>query len=221
MRKISSTGLVSAAVQVSDQDTGKSSASVKPIDPIQDVELAKDKVPPVPGKKTEITRRDYGIEEAIKLMRRMPDSDMMVLAKIVKECLESTNIRIANIIKDAETKEARLEEQIKKLDSEIEDLESMITHRQGAIQTLVHDLDETRQVKNQLSLAEGSHDLGIESNRAKESPSPANTGESSSQSSRNQSTAMLLDSLFGDSQGTHIKEENSQVLQKKPRTQAQ
>lgn len=159
---------------------------------------SKDLVPPLPGKKTELTRRDYGIEEAIRLMRRMPDSDMRILAKVIKECLESTNIRIANIIKDAEVKEARLEEQIKKLDSEIEDLESMIQQRKNAIQSLVQDLEETRQVKNNLALAEGSHDLEIEPAKAKANKSKAKFEDSEERQQREKSTALLLDSLFGE-----------------------
>ncbi|MFW7379976.1 MAG: hypothetical protein ACOH5I_14275 [Oligoflexus sp.] len=191
MRKIASAELVAASIKNSAKDPAvASSTSVKAGD------IVTDKIPPLPSKKAEAARRDYGIEEAIKLMRRMPEADMRVLAKVIKECLESTNIRIANIIKDAETKEGRLEEQIKKLDSEIDDLESMITHRKEAIQNLVQDLDETRHVKNQLSLAEGSHDLDIEA-----SPKAGKQGQSDladEKKLKEQSAAMLLESLLGE-----------------------
>lgn len=186
MRKIATAGDAPAQSSIKvleiKEKIGESSARVE-------AELVR--VPPVPGPKAEI-RRDYGIEEAIKLMRRMPESDMRLLAKVIKECLESANIRIANIIKDAEQKEGRLEEQVKKLDSEIEDLESMIQLRRQSIESLVKDLDETRQVKNHLALAEGSHDLEIDHKTINSKTSENTTNGDSS----NSSAAVFLDSLF-------------------------
>jgi DNA-binding transcriptional MerR regulator len=160
----------------------------------------KDAVPPPPTGRGDSGRRDYGIEDAIQLMRRLPEADLHILSAVIKECLESTNIRIANIIKDAEVKEVRLEERIKKLRGEIEDLEAMITSRRATIQALNEDLDETRQVKNNLSLAEGAYDLAIEAGGAERQQQDAAQLESAG-TARNE-RAILLDSLFQDMEET-------------------
>lgn len=167
------------------------------------------KVPPPPRKGYEPSRRDYGIEDAISLMRRLPDDDLRLIATVIKEALESANIKVSNILKDAEIKEARLEEQIKKLDSEIENLETMIHQRKDAIFELVRDLEETRRVKNNLALADGSYDVNLgnskdgEKSSATDSKAPSDENSSAEVQGRaladEESSRALLESLFGGS----------------------
>lgn len=164
--------------------------------------------PPVP--KPALKNQNYGIDQAIELMKRLPEADMRVLATVIKETLESVNIKVSTIIKDAESKEIRLEEQIKKLDKEIEDLESMIAQRKKSIHEFLSSLEETRQVKNNLALASGStgadRDLHVhlrskaatEYTALREQQSLENKAESLEKSQEPADKAVLLDALFSD-----------------------
>lgn len=196
MRKIGSVTKIDVPGRPSPSSSVPSSQQPKietPMSPDAAAQVRGDVLPPPPptAKRYEPSRRDYGIEEAIQLMRKLPPGDLRTQAAVIKECLESTNIKICNIIKDAEIKEGRLEEQVKKLDAEIENLESMIAQRQDAINILRDDLEETRRVKNSLGLAEGSHEIEIDI-RYEESR------VDKSDLQREQSTSLLLDSLFGE-----------------------
>ena len=117
--------------------------------------LSKREVVPPPQQPAQkaAMKKSYGIEDAIRLMKRIPDGDMRVLAAVIKETLESTDIQVVDILKDAEIKEEHLEEGIRKLDAEIEDLEIMINQRKESIHALLTDLEETRQVKHDLAMA--------------------------------------------------------------------
>ena len=112
-----------------------------------------------PESVSEPKEKSYGIDDAIRLMKRLPSGDMKLLAQVIKETLESTQIQVVDIIRDAERKEESLESSIHKLDAEIEDLEIMINQRKESIHALLTDLEETRQVKHDLAMAD-SKDLG-------------------------------------------------------------
>src|SRR5437016_13411537 len=47
---------------------------------------------------------DYGINKAIELMRLLPDDNVELIVRVVKTTLESTNINVASIVKDATRK---------------------------------------------------------------------------------------------------------------------
>ncbi len=112
-----------------------------------------DPLPPPPTASRNNQAISYGIDKAVKLMKRLPEADNHLLATVIKECLESANIKIESILEDASQKEARLEQHIEKLDHEIENLESLIHQRKDTILELIRDLEETRQVRNNLALA--------------------------------------------------------------------
>lgn len=103
--------------------------------------------------------KKYGIEDAIALMRKLPEADMRLVATVIKESLDSAAIKLDQILSDAEEKETRLESQIRKLDAEIEELEMMIKQRRDSIIRLADDLRETREVKNNLSMANREHEI--------------------------------------------------------------
>src|SRR6266478_1985249 len=48
---------------------------------------------------------DYGINKAIELMRLLPDENVELIVRVVKTTLESTNINVASIVKDATRKQ--------------------------------------------------------------------------------------------------------------------
>lgn len=185
-------------------------------------------VVPPPQRKKSLARTQvaaqapkYGINEAIALMRKLPKGDMRILAAVIKETLESTNINVSQIIADADEKESKLESKIQTLDTEIETYESQIKQRKEAIAIYLEDLEETRNVKNNLALAaedvvegdDGSHPEQADepSSRTAESQSLQEENDAnregheapSEQDSENldgeeRTKSILLDALFGE-----------------------
>lgn len=96
----------------------------------------------------------YGIEDAIQLMRKLPDVNMDIVVTVVKTTLESTSIQVGDIISDAERKEANIHKRTHQLQVEIADFEKRINKRKDEISRLQQDLEETTAVKEHLMLAE-------------------------------------------------------------------
>ena len=114
----------------------------------------------------------YGIEDAIKLMRQLPNVDSEILITVVNKTLESANIKVSEIIADAENKEANIEERNNSLSSRIAQLEKEISQLNVEIKTLTDDLKETTKVKKLLMLTAGK-----KPNENK--PSTSNTAQAS------------------------------------------
>ena len=95
----------------------------------------------------------YGIEDAIKLMRALPRDNNEVVVTVVKKTLESTDIQVTDIIDDANTKEDRIRNEHKTLETEIKDLQDQIAKRNHQISDLLKDLKETTDVRQRLQLA--------------------------------------------------------------------
>jgi hypothetical protein len=107
-----------------------------------------------PSKPLEATDPNYGINKAIELMRMLPDDNIELVVRVVKTTLESTNIKVATIIKDALRKQAGIEGRIDVLKKDIAGLESEIATRRTEIAGLEADHKETSTVKDRLMLAE-------------------------------------------------------------------
>ncbi len=93
-------------------------------------------------------RQGYSIEDAIKLMRELPEEQRMMVVSIVQKTLSSANIDVADIIEDASRKLARLEARSKQLNKEIEELEQGISQRRDEISKIEQDASETASVKS-------------------------------------------------------------------------
>src|SRR5690349_23212553 len=102
----------------------------------------------------DVDHPDYGINKAIELMRALPSENVELVVRVVKTTLESTNIKVASIIKDATRKQGELEGRVGVLKKEIAELEAEITTRRREISTLEADHKETTMVKDRLQLAE-------------------------------------------------------------------
>ena len=113
---------------------------------------------------------DYGINKAIELMRLLPDENVELIVRVVKTTLESTNINVASIVKDAARKQAQIEARVDVLKKEIAGLESEIGTRRSEIGTLETDHKETSMVKDRLMLAEKLGGSGREEPRAPITP---------------------------------------------------
>ena len=104
------------------------------------------------GGRTPVT--SYGIDDAIQLMRTLPQENVELVVRVVKHTLESTRIDIASIIDDATQKQQRIEARVGVLKDAIADLEKEIHVRKKEIDELETDHRETTKVKERLILAE-------------------------------------------------------------------
>jgi len=128
--------------------------------PVEQVSLAQ-APPPMPrvaegraASPMDVDHPDYGINKAIELMRMLPSENVELVVRVVKTTLESTNIKVAAIIKDATRKQGELEGRVNVLKKEISELEAEISTRKKEISALETDHRETSMVKERLQLAE-------------------------------------------------------------------
>lgn len=96
---------------------------------------------------------NYGIEDAIELMRRLPKEHSELVVSVVKETLESTQVSIADIIADADNKSAQIRDRNNTLEQEIADLRAQINEREEYIDELQANLNETLTVREKLQLS--------------------------------------------------------------------
>lgn len=108
-----------------------------------------------PSRREPIARNTtgYSIEDAINLMRSLPRDNNEVVVTVVKKTLESTQIQVSDIIADADSKEAKIRDQHKTLETEIKELQEQIAQRNQRITDLLKDLKETTDVRQRLQLA--------------------------------------------------------------------
>ncbi len=89
----------------------------------------------------------YGIEDAIRLMRELPDSKKEMVITIVQKTLISAKINVHSIVDDAVRKIDRLEKKNDKLGQEVRELEEAILQRKMEIEKNGRDIEETIDVK--------------------------------------------------------------------------
>jgi len=90
----------------------------------------------------------YGVEDAIKLMRELPDNKKEMVITIVQKTLVSAKINVSTIIDDATRKIDRLEKKNEKLAQEIRELEEAIQQRKAETEINARDIVETSEVKS-------------------------------------------------------------------------
>ncbi|NOZ54222.1 MAG: hypothetical protein GXP08_14015 [Gammaproteobacteria bacterium] len=92
----------------------------------------------------------YGIQDAIELMRKLPNVNSDIVITVVRKTLESTNIQVKEIISDAQKRETEIEDRSDQLIMEIEKLESKISELNEEITELNAEIEETTKVKDLL-----------------------------------------------------------------------
>jgi len=92
----------------------------------------------------------YGIQEAIELIRKLPNVNTDIVVTVVIKTLESANISVDRIIKDAQAREHKIEDRSGRLISKIDSLEAEIAELNEEITQLNSDLEETNRVKDLL-----------------------------------------------------------------------
>lgn len=112
-------------------------------------------------------RSGYGIDSAIQLMRTLPvDQNPDLVVHVIKNTLESLNVRLSDIVQEAVSKEEVIHNRVAELRNEILHLEQEIDRRHKDIALLEADLAETTKVKERLQMAEGTM-------KSKPTPPPA------------------------------------------------
>jgi hypothetical protein len=100
-------------------------------------------------------RPHYGIDQAIMLMRALPvDQNVELVVQVIKTTLESLQVKVADIIHDADRKTKDLDERMANLRRAIADFEKEIETRKQEIARLEADHSETSSVRQRLELAE-------------------------------------------------------------------
>ncbi|MBC8133740.1 MAG: hypothetical protein H7X95_12220 [Deltaproteobacteria bacterium] len=105
-------------------------------------------------------RRGYGIEDAIRLMRSLPtDQNIDLIVRVVRVTLGSVNVRIEDIIEDANRRQKAIQDNIAALHGSVADLEAELEARRREISEQEADFKETTSVKERLLLAEKSANM--------------------------------------------------------------
>jgi len=92
-------------------------------------------------------RPAYRIEDAVELMRRLPQDNTDMVISVVRETLKSASIDVEKIIVDAESKTTNIELNIHSLNTEIDALEKKVAEKKVAIESAQKSLVETQRVK--------------------------------------------------------------------------
>jgi hypothetical protein len=96
----------------------------------------------------------YGIDEAVALMRSLPDENIELVVQVVRQTLESAHIDIRAILQDAASRQEAAQARMQVLRDGIAELEAEIEKRRGEIAQLEAEDREITQVKERLILAE-------------------------------------------------------------------
>lgn len=116
---------------------------------------------------------EFGINQAIELMRELPKNNTEVVVTVVKTTLGALKIKVGTIIKDADRKLKSIEGKVDGLKKEIVDFEAEIATRRGQIAALEADHQETTGVKEQLILSETLAERGKSGAPEPKAKSPA------------------------------------------------
>ena len=136
---------------------GKKSGSEKNEEPHVVHSESEPVAPPASGAAPAGVRTGYGIEDAIRLMRTLPtDQNVDLVVRVIKSTLESVDVRLGDILRDASQKQQVLGARIKDLNGEIAELEKQATTRRSEIEQLQKELAEMTAVKDRLALAEAA-----------------------------------------------------------------
>jgi hypothetical protein len=96
----------------------------------------------------------YGIEEAIQLMRALPNQNADLVVRVVRATLASLNVQLTDIIEGATRKQQKVQEEIAGVRGKIADLEKQLDAHRREIAALDADLNETTRVKERFQEGE-------------------------------------------------------------------
>jgi hypothetical protein len=112
-------------------------------------------MPAVASSTTSSSSRNYGIGEAIQLMRTLPvDQHPDLVVRVVRATLGSLNVHLPDIIEDATKKQKAVQDRIAAVHGQVAELEKQLEAHRRDIASLETDLKETTSVKERLQMAE-------------------------------------------------------------------
>ena len=91
-----------------------------------------------------------GIDHAIQLMRSLPQQNIELVVTVMKATLESLNIKVVDIVRDATQRQREIEARVGALKVEIQNLEKEMETRLTEIRHLEAMHQETTRVKERL-----------------------------------------------------------------------
>lgn len=101
------------------------------------------------------TSSSYGIADAIQLLRGLPaDQNGELVVRVVRATLASLNVRLPDIIEDANRKQKLTQDKIATEHAQVADLEKELEGHRKQIAALEADLKETTTVRDRLQQAE-------------------------------------------------------------------
>jgi len=103
-----------------------------------------------PGPKTSpktAPSKRYSIDDAIELLRHLPESEDRQTMSVICKTLESAQIRMSDLLQDAQHKEHKLKQEHKELEQDIEQLQAKIDERRKQLQQLSESLEEVIRIK--------------------------------------------------------------------------
>ena len=101
----------------------------------------------------------YGIAEAIQLMRTLPNDHVELVVRVVRATLASLDVRLPDIIEDANRKQKMVRDKIADFHAKNVELEKQLETHRKEIAALEADLKETSEVKDRLQQAEAAGSL--------------------------------------------------------------
>jgi hypothetical protein len=105
------------------------------------------------------TNHNYGIDDAVQLMRTLPmtqNADLVLL--VIRNTLASMNVELKRVIDDGGAKEGKLRNKIASIKGAIAELERELEERRAELAAVEADLAETSLVKERLEMAASKAD---------------------------------------------------------------
>ncbi|MBT8492469.1 MAG: hypothetical protein KJO07_05380 [Deltaproteobacteria bacterium] len=96
----------------------------------------------------------YGVDQAVELMESLPQDNLELAVRIVKQTLESTNIQIPPIIEEANQRLEHCASRTAKLHQELAQLDEEIRWRKAELERLAEDQEHMSLVRERLTMAE-------------------------------------------------------------------
>ena len=109
-----------------------------------------------PGTREPALRPNYGIDQAIALMRKMPHDNQTLVISVVRDTLQSANIDVDAIIVDAENRSDSLKHEVSDLKQKIDALRGEISDMEEQIKSSEKELAETAKVRELLQASIGT-----------------------------------------------------------------
>ena len=120
------------------------------------------------------SRKGYGIDELVALMRRLPSDNVELVVRVLKETLESVKIPLPGLIRDSEKREQELTSSIGENKKAITALEEELAAKQKAIEEAIaakrKKIAELETAHKEVTLVKDRLNLGLKLDQVSVTP---------------------------------------------------